>query len=121
MFRRLLPVVGAGALAAAGAAWAVASESHSVEVSLTEPTTVCGKAVPAGDYHFSWTEEGADTVGVTVERGRKVVTEVRAKVKERAEASPNEAVVVKAATPGTQILEEVRLRGDKTVLVFPAS
>jgi hypothetical protein len=125
MYRRLFPVVAAAALAVAGAGVAAASDSHSVSVTLTEPTTVSGKVLPAGRYHISWVEGSQEAEGnpvdVTVKRNRKVVAEVEAQVNERAKAPAHEEVVLRAAKAGTQVLEEVRLRGDKDVLVFSAS
>jgi hypothetical protein len=122
MLRRLLPVVAMAVFGMVGAAWAASSSSHSIHVTLNEPTSVCGKVMPAGSYHFLWTEN-AKHADVTFEKNgsHKVVTEVQANVQERAKAYPHQELVLRTAKAGTQVLEEVRLRGHRDVLVFPAS
>ncbi len=122
MFRGVFHVAAAAALLTAGAGWAAASSQRSADVRFTAPTLVGGKVMPAGDYHFRWTP-GTAQVGVRVERQSDglVVTEVQAKVQERPKAYRDDEVVVKTAAPGKQTLEELRVAGQKTVLVFPAS
>ena len=121
MFRRSLLIVAAAAFAAAGTSWA-ASGSHSVRVTLTEPTMVGQTMVAPGDYHFSWTES-TDTVGVTIgsDRSERAVAHVQASIQRRARAYSRQEQVFKAGKAGTQVLEEIHLRGDARVLVFPAS
>ena len=121
MLRRSLFVVAATALAAAGTSWA-ASGSHSVRVTLTEPTLVGQTMMAPGDYHFSWTD-ATDTVGVTIgsDRSDRAVAHVEASLQRRTQAYSRQEEVFKAGRPGTRILEEIRLRGDAGVLVFPAS
>jgi hypothetical protein len=122
MFRGVFHVVAAAALLTAGAGWAAASSQRSANVTLTTPTVVAGKVMPAGDYHFRWTP-GSAQVDVRVEErgGKHVVTEVRAKVQERPKAYGDDELVVRTAASGKQVLEELRLAGHKAVLVFPAA
>ncbi len=122
MLRRVFPVVAGAVFAMVGVAWAASSSSHSVRVTLDQATSVGGKMMPAGQYRFSWTE-GADKVGVTVEKtgSHHVLTEVQAKVQERATDYPHQEVVVRTPKAGTRVLEELRLGGQKDALVFPAS
>jgi hypothetical protein len=103
---------------AAGAAWA--ATSHSVDVTLTSATTVNGKVIPAGDYRFSWTGD-TNKVDVTIEHQNEVVAQAPATVKERPKASRQEEVIARTTKSGSQVLEELRLRGEKTALVFSAS
>jgi hypothetical protein len=119
MVRRVALFVAAGALAAGGAAWA-GTESHSVRVKLEQPTVVSGQKLPAGDYQLSWTGDSSP-VNVAIEKGSKVVAKVDAKVEQRAEPSPNEELITRAAKDGSRALEEVRLGGKKTALFFPVS
>ncbi len=118
MVRRVALFVAAGALAAGGAAWA--GPSHSVAVKLEQPTVVNGQKLPAGNYELSWTGDSSP-VNVEIERGSKVVAKVDAKVEQLAEPSPNEELITRATKDGSRALEEVRLAGKKTALVFPVS
>jgi hypothetical protein len=119
MVRRVALFVVAGALAAAGGAWA-GTGSHSVDVKLEKPTIVSGQKLPPGDYQLSWTGDSSP-VEVAIERGSKTVAKVDAKVEQLAQPSPNKELITRAAKDGSRALEEVRLGGKKTALVFPVS
>ncbi len=118
--RRMVLLVAAATLAAGGAAWAGSNKAHSIHVTLDTPMVVRGKALPAGDYSLSWVGE-APQVDVTFKRDSKVVTEASAKVEQLAQPSREEEVISRALKDGQQVLEQVRLRNQKTALVFSAS
>ncbi len=118
--RRLVLLVAAGTLAAGSAAWAGSHKSHSIHVILDTPMIVSGKALPAGDYSLSWMGE-APKVDVTFKRDAKVVAEASAKVEQLPQPSREEEVISRSLKDGKQALEEVRLRNQKTALVFSAS
>jgi hypothetical protein len=104
---------------AAGAAWASSSDSHSVDVKLHSATKVAGKTLSPGDYRFAWLGS-ADKVDVTISRDHKVVARAQAQLKQRPKSEYQE-VISKSPQPGTHVLEEVRLGGQTTALVFSAS
>jgi hypothetical protein len=121
MMRRVFSV-GAGLgliLASAGMVWA-SSESHSANVYLDGPTTLAGKVLPAGDYRLEWKGD-QPKVDVTVERNDRTVAVAQAKLEERAKPAKVESVLTRRTKSGASIVEEVRLRGKKTALVFPQS
>jgi len=120
MTHRLFLFLAAGTLVVGSAGWAVAAGSHSVDVRLESATLVNGTLLPAGDYNFSWMSE-AGKVDVTIEQVRKVVAKAQAKVEERPQAAREEEVITRTSKSGSRALEELRMRGERTVLVFPVS
>lgn len=105
---------------AAGASWASASDSHSVDVSLGSATSVKGQLLSPGDYRFSWSGS-ADKVDVTIEQGHSVVAKVAAKLEQRPDESRNQEVITRTPKTGSRVLEELRPAGEKTALVFSGS
>jgi hypothetical protein len=119
MLRRTSLMLAAAALVVAPAAWVAASDS--IHVTLTEPTSIDGKVIPAGDVHLSWQQGPKDTVNVKVEENGKVVTTAQARLEPRETASPEQELVLRTPKAGKQILEEVRMRGETEALVFGKS
>jgi hypothetical protein len=120
MSSRICLLLTAATFLTAGAAQAVAARSRSVHVTLTAPLTVNGTTIPAGDYRFSWAGD-ANKVDVSIEQHDKVVATAEATVKQRPRASRQEEVIARISKSGSQILQELRLRGETTTLVFSAS
>jgi hypothetical protein len=120
MSSRSLLLLTAAALFVGGAAWASEAGTHSVDVTLTSPTTINGTVVQPGDYVFSWMGD-TNKVNVNVERDHKVVAKAQARVVERKRSSDQEEVISRTMDNGAQVLEELRLRGQDTALVFKAS
>jgi hypothetical protein len=120
MSSRIWLLLTAASFLAAGAAPAIASRSRSVHVTLTAPLTVSGKTIPAGDYRFSWAGD-ANKVDVSIEQHNKVVATAEATVKQLPTASRQEEVIARVSKSGQQVIEQLRLRGETTTLVFPAS
>ena len=95
---------------------AVAAGRQSLNVDLTEETSLAGTKLAAGKYKISWTAGEAETQ-VKVTQGRKVVATGKAKRVERPQASPDDQVVSRKDASGAFALSEIRLRGEKSVLV----
>ena len=119
MMHRMALLVVVGTLATGGAAWA-GTKSHSIDVTLSALTMVRGQRIPAGDYRLSWAGDSSN-VHVTFERGEKVVAQVDGKIETLAQPSPEQELVTRTTKDGARALEEVRLRNQKTALVFPVS
>jgi hypothetical protein len=113
----------AGALAtvfALGAPHAARAESRqSVKVDLRDETSLGGTRVPAGKYRITWTTSGAEA-DVKLVQGDKVVATSKGKIVERDKAAEDDLVVSRRNGSGFA-MSEVRLRGEKTVLVLQAS
>lgn len=110
--------VGLGLLVA-GSAMAKSSKG-SVLVDVNSPTSVAGKALPAGEYSISWKADGDSATVTFKSRAAKVEAEVKARVESRPNAASDNAVVSRGAN-GSKAVSEVRLRGKKDVLVFESA
>jgi hypothetical protein len=121
MTHRLFLVLAASTLVAASAGWAAAAGSHSMDVRLSSTTLVNGTKIPSGNYSLSWTRDDTRTVNVTIERRGHAVANAQAKIEERDNAAPQDEIITRTSKSGLATLEEVRLHGEKTALVFSAS
>jgi hypothetical protein len=118
---RFFSVLAAAAmLVAGGAAWSAAASSHSVGVTLAEATTVSGTVLPAGHYRFSWMGDG-NQVNVIIKKDDNVVARTEARLEQRSQRAPSEEVITRTVKSGAQVLEQVRLGGKTTTLVFSAN
>lgn len=81
-------------------------------LSLSNPTTVNGTKLKAGDYKLEWDGTGPN-VEVSVLQGKKVVAKVPAKVVDLPSASQSDAAVVNKNDDGTTSLAGVRFQGKK--------
>jgi hypothetical protein len=106
------------ALCVAGAAGA--ATRHTMSLKLWEPATVKGTSLAPGEYKLSWTATGSEA-DITIEQRGKVVATSKANVVERDKAIADDMVVFQKGGDGSQVLSEVRTRGEKAVLVVPAS
>ena len=120
MSTRVFLCLSAAALFGAGATWAAASNSHSIDVTFSSAMSVNGKVLPAGDYRFAWSG-AAEKVDVTIERDHKVVETTTARLEARPDSASEEEVISRTPKTGPQALEEVCPRGKKTALVFSGS
>jgi len=113
----------AGALAAAvvfSAPLAATAEGRqSVKVDLRDETSLGGTKVPAGKYRITWTTSGTDAE-VKLVKGNQVVATSKGKLVEREKAAADDQVVSRKSGAGFA-MSEVRLRGEKSVLVLQAS
>jgi hypothetical protein len=121
MTNRLFLFLAASTLVAGSAGWALAAGSHSMDMRLSSATLVSGTKIPAGDYSLSWTGNDTPTVNVTIEQRGHVVASAQAKLEERDKAAQQDEIITRKPKSGPARLEEVRLHGEKTALVFSAS
>jgi hypothetical protein len=103
----------AGATAQAGSA-------HSMRVKLESATTVTGERLAPGDYTLSWTPQGNEAELTIAQRG-KIVAKAKATLQEKDRAALDDMVVFRKGSDGAQAISEIHRRGDKAVLVLPAS
>jgi hypothetical protein len=91
-----------------------------VNLTLTNPATVNGTQLKAGDYKLEWDGSGPN-VEVSVLQGKKVIAKVPAKVVELSTPSMNDAAVVNKNNDGTTSLSGARFQGKKYGLDLSAS
>lgn len=116
--KNLVSALAAAALVLGGAAWSAASSSHSIRVTLAQATTVSGTVLPAGHYRFSWMGD-TNQVKVTIKnRDDAVVARTQAKLEQRSQKASSEEVITRTVKNGAPVLEQVRLGGKTTALVF---
>ncbi len=106
------------ALCVAGSAGA--GTRHKMSLKLREPATLKGAALAPGEYKLSWTATGSEA-DVTIEQRGKVVATSKANVVERDKAISDDMVVFQKGSDGSQVLSEIRTKGEKAVLVLSAS
>lgn len=110
---------GVVALALGMAMGAVAGTRQSVSVELFSPASLNGTEIPAGNYKVSWTGEG-NQVQVTF-AGKKVRAEAKGTLVERDSKAQASSVVSRKNGNGVPTIAEVRLGGEKRVLVIAGS
>ena len=111
LIRVLVPVLVLALTATAFAA------SGSGTVKLFSPAQLAGKSLAAGEYKVKWDSHSPEAE-VTFLQGKKAVATAHAKVVEREQASPENAVVTRANSDGSETIVEIRFEGKKSVLVF---
>ena len=107
------------ALAAGLTSNALAEGRQSVKLDLASDTTLGGTKVPPGQYKLAWTASG-DDADVKLMQGKKVVATSKAKVVGRDKAASDDEVVQRK-NGSSFTVSEIRLRGEKNVLVLQAS
>ena len=119
MYRRVGSVVGlvAGLVFFGAGVARAGDQSHSLDVTLSNAITVAGKTLEPGNYTFSWTGNGPQ-VEVEVKEYGKIVDEAKAKVVQEATRSEDQSMLTRKAKSGDRVLEELRVRGEKTAVVF---
>jgi hypothetical protein len=91
--------------------------SGSTTIQLFSAAQLNGKSLPAGEYKVKW-ESHSPEADVTFLRGNKAVATAHAKLVDRDQPYPEDAVVTQANSDGAQTIVEIRFRGKKSVLVF---
>jgi hypothetical protein len=102
-------VVGLGTASAAG--------RDSLNVDLGDETSLAGTTLPAGRYKITWTAGAAETE-VKISQGKKVIATAKAKRVEREAAPREDQVVSRKGASGAFAIAEIRLKGEKAVLVL---
>ena len=111
------PTVFAMALLVGVVGTAVAAGRQSLNVELRDETSLSGTKLPAGKYKIRWSNGEAQTE-VTIEQGRKVVATAKGKRVDRPRPSVDDEVVSRKDASGAYALSEIRLRGEKSVIVL---
>ena len=87
---------------------------------ISDPVTVNGKPLPAGDYTLQWDGNGPD-VQLNIHQGKKVVATVPAHVVMLNQASGSDSAVVVKNNDGSRTLSEIRFGGKKYSLAIGES
>lgn len=91
-----------------------AGTAGKANMTLSNSAQLAGKQLPAGDYKLTWTGEGNDVKVTVVNAYKKEVVTAAAKVVERPQAAPNNAVI--KGDDGN--IKQVWFSGKKTAIVF---
>lgn len=110
--RVLVPV-----LVLALTATAFAAAGGTANIKLFGAAQLNGKSLAAGEYKVKW-ESHSPEADVTFLQGKKAVATAHAKLVDRDQASPENAVVTRANSDGSETIIEIRFEGKKSVLVF---
>jgi hypothetical protein len=87
---------------------------------LTNPVTLNGTTLKAGDYKVQWDGAGPN-VELSILQGKNVVAKVPAHLVELQSAASNDAAVTHQNSSGPNSLAGIRFQGKKTALELDAS
>ncbi len=104
------------ALLLASSAFAATKEN----LTLSNPATVNGTQLKAGDYKLQWEGTGPN-VEVSIMKGKNVLAKVPGKLVDLSSPSPNNAAVVTKSDDGTRNLSGARFEGKKFALELGGS
>ena len=96
---------------------AFASNSNKGSLQLSDPASIGGTQLKAGNYDVKWDGEGAN-VQVNVLKGSKVVATVPAHLIDLADKPSNDSAVVKKNADGTESIAEIHFSGKKQALAI---
>jgi hypothetical protein len=94
---------------------AFAANKGSLQVS--DPVTVSGKQLAAGDYTVKW-EGNGPSVELNILQGNRVVATAPARLIDLNRSSDNNAAVTKLNGDGSKALSEIRFSGKKYALAI---
>jgi hypothetical protein len=94
---------------------AFAANKGALQVS--DPVTVSGKQLAAGEYKVTW-EGSGPSVELNIMQGKKVVATVPARVIDLDQAPNHDAAVTRANGDGSKSLSEIRFYGKKYALAI---
>ncbi len=104
------------ALLLASSAFAATKEN----LTLSNPATVNGTQLKAGDYKLQWEGTGPN-VEVSIMKGKNVLAKVPARLVDLSNPSPHSAAVVTKSDDGTRNLSGARFEGKKFALELGGS
>jgi len=84
---------------------------------LTDPVTISGKPIAAGDYSIKWEGTG-DSVQVSILQGKNVVATTPARVVDLSKPADNNSAVLRSNADGSKSLTAVRFSGKKFALAI---
>ncbi len=94
---------------------AFAANKGSLQVS--DPVTVSGKQLAAGDYTVKW-EGAGPNVELNILQGKNIVATVPARLIDLNRSSDNNAAVTTLNGDGSKVLSEIRFSGKKYALAI---
>jgi len=94
---------------------AFAANKGSLQVS--DPVTVSGKSLAAGEYTVKWEGNGPN-VELNILQGKKVVATIPARLIDLDRSAPGNTSVVKRNEDGSKTLSEIRFAGKKYALAL---
>ena len=94
---------------------AFAANKGSLQVS--DPVTVSGKSLAAGEYTVKWEGNGPN-VELNILQGKKVVATIPARLIDLDRSAPGNTAVVKRNGDGSKTLSEIRFAGKKYALAL---
>lgn len=86
-------------------------------VAVTDPVTVAGKQLAAGDYKLTWDGSGTN-VQLNIMQGKNVVVTVPARIIELDRPAPSDSAVVSSNSDGSKSLAAIRFSGKKYALAI---
>lgn len=86
-------------------------------VQFSDPVTVSGKQLKAGDYMVKWEGRGPN-VELNILQGKNVVATVPARLIDLNHSSDSNAAVTKLNSDGSKSLSEIRFSGKKYALAI---
>ena len=87
---------------------------------LSNPVTVNGTTLKAGDYKVQWEGSGPD-VELSIMQGRNVVAKTSARLIDLETPAANDAAVTQASDSGAKLLAGIRFQGKKVALDLTGS
>ena len=94
---------------------ALAANKGSLQVS--DPVTVSGKSLAAGEYNVKWEGNGPN-VELNILQGKKVVATIPARLIDLDRSAAGNTAVVKRNGDGSRTLSEIRFAGKKYALAL---
>jgi len=101
-----------------GLAFLLASSAFAAtkaSLSVSDPVTVNGTILKAGDYKLTWDGTGPD-VEVSIMQGKNLVTKVQAKLVDLNTPAANNSALVTRSSDGSRSLTGARFEGKKYAL-----
>ena len=86
-------------------------------VAVTDPVTVAGTQLAAGNYKLTWNGSGS-SVQLNIMQGKNVVATVPARIVELERPAPSDSAVVSSNSDGSKSLSAIRFSGKKYALAI---
>ncbi len=100
-------------------ATSVFAATNKGSLQVTDPLTVNGKQLPAGDYTVKWDGAGPN-VELNIMRGKNVVATVPARMVDLDQSPNRDSLVTNINSDGRKSLNEIRFSGKKFTLAINA-
>ena len=100
-------------------ATSVFAATNKGSLQVTDPLTVNGKQLPAGDYTVKWDGAGPN-VELNIMRGKNVVATVPARMVDLDKSPNRDSLITNVNSDGRKSLNEIRFSGKKYALAINA-